>query len=44
MRRTSFSGRMDDLDRGRIDLATARRADFGRMAQLAVARTDGARL
>jgi thiol-disulfide isomerase/thioredoxin len=37
-------GRMDDLDRGRIDLATARREISDGMAKLAVARTNGARL
>jgi thiol-disulfide isomerase/thioredoxin len=37
-------GRMDDLDRGRIDLATAQREISEGMAKLAVARTDGARL
>jgi len=35
--------RMDDLDRGRIDLATARREISDGMAKLALARTDGAR-
>jgi thiol-disulfide isomerase/thioredoxin len=37
-------GRVDDLDRGRIDLATAQREISDGMAKLAVARTDGARL
>jgi thiol-disulfide isomerase/thioredoxin len=37
-------GRMDDLDRGRIDLTTAQREISDGMAKLAVARTDGARL
>lgn len=37
-------GRMDDLDRGRIDLATARREISDGMAKLAVVRTGGARL
>jgi thiol-disulfide isomerase/thioredoxin len=37
-------GRMDDLDRGQIDLATAQREISDGMAKLAVARTDGARL
>jgi len=36
--------RMDDLDRGRIDLATAQREISDGMAKLAVTRTDGARL
>jgi thiol-disulfide isomerase/thioredoxin len=37
-------GRMDDLDRGRIDLAIARREISDGMAKLAVTRTAGARL
>jgi hypothetical protein len=37
-------GRMDDLDRGRIDLATAQQEISDGMAKLAVARTDGAKL
>jgi len=37
-------GRMDDLDRGRVDLATAQREISDGMAKLAVTRTDGARL
>jgi thiol-disulfide isomerase/thioredoxin len=36
--------RMDDLDRGRIDLATAQKEISDGMAKLAVTRTDGARL
>jgi hypothetical protein len=35
---------MDDLDRGRIDLATAQRQISDGMAKLAVTRADGARL
>jgi thiol-disulfide isomerase/thioredoxin len=37
-------GRVDDLDQGRIDLATAQRQISDGMAKLAVARRDGARL
>jgi thiol-disulfide isomerase/thioredoxin len=37
-------GRVDALDRGRIDLATAQREISDGMAKLAVTRTDGARL
>jgi len=41
---TLILGRMDDLDRGRIDLATAQRQISDGMAKLAVTRADGARL
>jgi thiol-disulfide isomerase/thioredoxin len=41
---TLILGRIDDLDRGRIDLATARREISDGMDKLAVTRADGARL